>query len=49
MKLNFWQWLGVVLLLVAALVYFLWDRPRRQKRNAPATGTLAPLVVPVAA
>ncbi len=32
MKLNFWQWLGVVLLIVGAIIYF-----RGKTADAPAT------------
>jgi hypothetical protein len=46
MKLNFWQWVGVALLVVAAVVYFTWDKPRRDKKKAGTT-TIAPVVLPV--
>ena len=35
MKLNFWQWLGVLLLIVGVAV-FIWDK---NYRNKPATTT----------
>jgi len=34
MKLNFWQWLGVILLIIGVAVYF-WDRGR-SKPAAPS-------------
>lgn len=46
MKLNFWQWIGVVLLGVALVVYFTWDKPRRDQKKA-GQGTDAPVVQPV--
>jgi len=35
MKLNFWQWLGVILLLIGIAVY-LWDRGR-SKPSSPSS------------
>jgi drug/metabolite transporter (DMT)-like permease len=35
MKLNFWQWLGVILLIIGIAVYF-WDRGR-SKTTSPVT------------
>lgn len=40
MKLNFWQWIGVLLLVVAVIVWFFWDRPRRERKRAAETSTL---------
>lgn len=37
MKLNFWQWLGVVLLIIGVAVY-MWDK-RRDKSASPAPTT----------
>ena len=45
MKLNFWQWVGLVVMVigVAALVY----RETRPKASAPAnSGSSAPVVQP---
>ena len=38
MKLNFWQWLGVMLLIVGVAVY-IWDK-NRVKPAAPAPTTV---------
>ena len=43
MKLNLWQWLGVVLLL-AGLAFWIWER--RQRATTPVPGT-TPSVQPV--
>ena len=41
MKLNFWQWVGVALIVVAIIVYFVWDRPRRlEKKEREGTARL---------
>jgi len=39
MKLNFWQWLGVILLIAGALVWY-WER-RGSPQAPPATTQVA--------
>jgi hypothetical protein len=43
MKLNFWQWLGVVLLIIGVAV-FIWDKRRTQPEPLP--GAAAPATQP---
>jgi hypothetical protein len=44
MKLNFWQWVGVALLAVALVVYFTWDKPRRdRKKEGAPSGNAGPV------
>ena len=47
MKLNFWQWVGVALLVVAAIVYITWDKPRRDEKRKQSTlmSPVAPVVL----
>lgn len=37
MKLNFWQWLGVAMLLVAGIIYVISDKSDEERKGAPAT------------
>jgi hypothetical protein len=47
-KLNFWQWLGIVLLVVgiAWYAYTNWIKPNQTSPAAP-TGPAAPTTTPV--
>ena len=46
MKLNFWQWVGVALIVVAIIVYFVWDRPQREEKKRQRESEGATLVEP---
>lgn len=37
MKLNFWQWLGVLMLVAAAIVYVTSDKNDEKRKDLPAT------------
>jgi hypothetical protein len=45
MKLNFWQWIGVFLIVVALVVYFTWDKPRRERKKQGEAQVSAPFPV----
>jgi hypothetical protein len=45
MKLNFWQWLGVVLLVVG-LIWLLYARRDREATTTPAPGDVPATTAP---
>jgi heme/copper-type cytochrome/quinol oxidase subunit 2 len=45
MKLNFWQWVGVFLIVLALVVYFLWDKPRRERKKDGESQVSVPVPV----
>lgn len=38
MKLNFWQWLGLILLIVGAMIWY-WQRPDKPQTPPPPATT----------
>ena len=48
MKLNFWQWLGIILLVIGAIGYALFrDDKTRPAPTTPDTSLPAPATQPV--
>lgn len=45
MKLNFWQWLGIVLLVLGAIGYMIYTK-ERQPAAPTGTGPTAPTEIP---